>query len=196
MHLRLLSHFRRKPVEVNDQLSLVIPSPSHFEEWCELRHRSRSFLEPWEPKWPEDDLTKIGYRRRLNSYQKQRSTGLGRTYFLIDSMSGKLMGGLSLSKISHGSFRSATLGYWMGVDHAGKGHMQDAVHGILRHAFSDLALNRVEAACIPGNSRSIHLLQKCGFRKEGFAREYLEINGIREDHILFAVLRADRVIGN
>ena len=76
----------------------------------------------------------------------------------------------------------------MGVHFAGRGHMSKAVPAILSHAFADLKLNRVEAASLPTNSRSMHLLEKCGFQREGYAREYLEINGKREDHVLFACL--------
>ena len=101
------------------------------------------------------------------------------------------MGGVSLTRITYEKMRSANLGYWMGKPFAGKGHMQKAVCAMLGHAFSTMGLNRVEAACVPENIRSIHTLTKCGFKEEGFAREYLEINGKLRDHILFAILKSD-----
>ncbi len=83
------------------------------------------------------------------------------------------------------------LGYWMGVHHAGKGHMLKAVPAVLDFAFHDLKLKRVEAARLPRNITSINLLKKSGFGEEGYAREYLEINNVREDHILFAILGSE-----
>lgn len=191
MHLRLLSNLRRKNIPAPGGLYLCYPGIEHFDQWSDLRSRSRNFLEPWEPKWPQDDTSLVGYQRRLNSYQKQRTSGWGRTYFIIQETTDQLLGGLSLTRITHGISKSATLGYWMGVDHAGKGHMQNAVAAIVEFSFSDLGLRRLEAACLPTNHRSIHLLSKSGFKREGYAREYLEINGKREDHILFARLKAE-----
>ena len=101
-----------------------------------------------------------------------------------------MLGGLALTRISYQNSRSAVLGYWMASRHAGKGYMQKAVAAIMDHAFNELHLERLEAACIPGNARSIHILEKSGFRREGYAKEYLEINGCREDHILFGAVKS------
>ena len=193
MHLKLLSRFRHKPILIpGSDLVLRIPQPQDYERWRTVRADSEAFLKPWEPSWPVDDLTKIGFQRRLKAYHKQRQAGWGRTFFLFDESTEELLGGISLTRITHNISRSATLGYWMGVRHAGQGHMKKTVPSLLSYAFRELNLNRVEAACVPRNNRSIHLLETCGFRKEGFAREYLEINGVMEDHILFAKLRTDR----
>lgn len=191
MQLKLLSSLRRRNIRVSNRHNLTPPAIDHFDQWLDVRSRSQDFLVPWEPKWPEDDLTLVGYRRRLRAYQQQRNSGWGRTFFLMDHEEDLLMGGLSLTRITHGITKSAMLGYWMGVDHAGKGYMRKAVSAIVDHAFNDLGLRRVEAACIPTNERSIALLKKSGFREEGYAREYLEINGTREDHVLFALLKRE-----
>ncbi len=148
-------------------------------------------MKPWEPKWAEDDLTIIGYRRRLSAYHKHRQSGWGRTFFLLDTESEQLLGGASLTRIRYANSQSATLGYWMGVENANKGYMQKAVPALLNYAFQTLKLERVEAATLPLNHRSKHLLKKCGFLEEGYVREYLEINGKREDHLLFAILKSD-----
>ncbi|MEM7068919.1 MAG: GNAT family protein [Pseudomonadota bacterium] len=191
MPLRLLSRFRAEEIKVpNCNLVLREPRRGDFAQWVSLRKDSSEFLTKWEPKWPSDDLTPLGFHRRLRSYTKQRQEGTGHTFFLFDRQSNELFGGLSLTKICHGISKSATLGYWMGVHHAGKGHMGLAVPSILSFAFNQLRLERVEAAALPTNDRSIHLLGKCGFQREGFAREYLEINGVREDHVLFACLKS------
>ena len=192
MQLRLLSRLLNPQIAVPDSnLILRQPHIDDYDQWVSLREQSRDFLAKWEPKWPIDDLTKIGFRRRLKAYSKQRQNGWGRTYFLMDQSANLLMGGISLTHITYGMSRSANLGYWMGIHHAGKGHMKKAVPAILDYAFSELGLNRIQAGCLPENTRSINLLKKCGFHEEGYAREYLEINGVREDHVLFAVLKSD-----
>ena len=194
MHLKLLSRFRWKNISVpHSNLRLRQPADSDYEQWSALRRDSQAFLQPWEPSWPKDDLSKIGYQRRMKAYNQQRQTGWGRTYFLFDDITDELLGGISLTRISYRVAQSATLGYWMGAHHAGKGNMRKTVPAILTHAFRDLGLNRVEAACLPRNARSIHLLTASGFQKEGFAREYLEINGVAEDHILFGKLKTEHI---
>lgn len=194
MHLRLLSKLFNQEINVaQNELYLRAPVTSDFDQWVKLRTESIGFLKPWEPLWPEDDLTQIGFKRRLRSYNQQRQNGTSRTFFLFTRNGNHLIGGISLTRISHGISKSAMLGYWMGAGHAGKGHMRKTVPAVLDFAFSDLKLQRVEAACIPRNETSLNLLTKCGFEKEGYAKEYLEINGKREDHILFAI-RASKFI--
>jgi len=197
MNLRLLSRFLNQEIDVADgSLYLRAPTASDIAQWIDLRSKSKAFLKPWEPLWPEDDLSSIGYRRRLKSYAQQKQNGTARTYFLFRRSDNQLIGGISLTRITYGITRSGMLGYWMGVDYAGQGHMRKAVPALLDFAFLNLRLKRIEAACIPSNMTSINLLQKCGFKKEGYAREYLEINGKREDHILFAILDSERTKQN
>ena len=193
MQLRLLSRFLSQEIDIpGDRLYLRHPNNSDYAQWVKLRSESSEFLKRWEPKWPNDDLSRIGFRRRLKAYAQQRQSGWGRTYFLFEREGDQLLGGIGLTRITHGISNTATLGYWMGAPHAGKGHMRITVPALLDFAFENLNLNRIEAACLPRNQRSINLLLKCGFREEGYAREYLEINGTREDHILFAALRSER----
>lgn len=194
MAFKLISRIRKQLIEVEDQgLFLIKPSISHYEKWLAARSQSAAFLKPWEPRWPDDDLSPLGFRRRLTAYERQRQSGWGKTFFLFDNHTDELMGGVSLTRISQGPNKSATLGYWMSVHHAGKGVMQKTVPAVLNFAFSSLGLKRVEAACLPSNAASLRVLEKTGFRREGFAKEYLEINGKREDHVLFAALAGDQI---
>ncbi len=192
MQLRLLSRFFNQEIDIaTGELYLRAPASSDFEQWIKLRSESKDFLKPWEPLWPDDDLTRIGFRRRLKSYNLQRQNGSARTYFLYKRENDQLIGGISLTRISYGITRSAMLGYWMGAPYAGQGYMRKTVPALLNFAFKELKLNRIEAACIPRNTTSINLLRNCGFVEEGYAREYLEINDKREDHILFAILASE-----
>ena len=102
-----------------------------------------------------------------------------------------LVGGITLSNVRRGVAQAGNLGYWIGEPHARRGHMNAAVRALLPFAFGGLRLHRVEAACIPSNAASIRLLERNGFTREGYAREYLCINGIWQDHLLYARLKDD-----
>ena len=106
----------------------------------------------------------------------------------------ELVGGISISNISRGISQSCSLGYWIGQKYARRGYMTEAVSIAVDLAFNILKLHRVEAACIPENIASKSVLNKVGFTEEGYARKYLQINGIWKDHILFAMLSSDRYI--
>jgi ribosomal-protein-alanine N-acetyltransferase len=102
-----------------------------------------------------------------------------------------LVGGRTLANVRRGVAQAGSLGYWMGQPFAGKGLMTVAVRALIPCAFGALGLHRLEAACIPTNAASISLLEKTGFVREGYAREYLCINGIWQDHLLYARLKDD-----
>ena len=106
------------------------------------------------------------------------------------------LGGLSLARIRRNSPASAFMGYWMGKQHAGKGYMSSAVKAALDHAFSRLDLDEVKATWLPHNERSIALLEKSGFVKSGYLPDHLEIDGTREDHVLFVCGRKYQVVHN
>src|SRR5581483_1427310 len=122
--------------------------------------------------------------------EDQRSD-LAYPFFLFRAGNMTLIGGLTLANVRRGCAQAASLGYWMGAAFARKGHMTAAVRAVLPFAFETLRLHRVEAACIPGNVASVRLLEKTGFRREGFAREYLCIDGVWQDHLLYARLKHD-----
>lgn len=160
-------------------------------EWAALRRDSADFLRPWEPRWSHDELDREAWRQRVRRYRSDYAAG-NAIAFLIFERSGKhLLGGITLGNIRHGVSQSAQIGYWMGERHAGKGLMQDAIAALLEHAFSTMKLHRVEAACIPGNARSVRVLEKAGFKREGVLRSYLRINGNWEDHVLYALIEDD-----
>jgi ribosomal-protein-alanine N-acetyltransferase len=159
-----------------------------FEKWRQLRAESRSFLTPWEPVWPIDDLSKTAFQRRVLRQDRERLEDIAHGYLIFRTRDDELLGGVTLGNIRRGVAQCATLGYWMGQRHAGLGFMRKAVTALLRHAFCDMRLHRIEAACAPHNERSRRLLEKLGFQREGFARGYLLIDGAWQDHLLFAML--------
>jgi ribosomal-protein-alanine N-acetyltransferase len=174
-----------------DGVLLRAPQPSDFVEWAELREASRAFLVPWEPTWPADDLTRAAFRRRLRRYAEDQRADLAYPFFLFRQTDHRLVGGLTLGNIRRGVAQSGSLGYWMGARYARQGYMTSAVRVLADFAFTTLRLHRIEAACIPANTASIRLLERTGFVREGYAREYLCINGVWQDHLLYARLRND-----
>ncbi len=180
------------PVIAGDGVYLRAPQPGDFAAWAALREQSREFLMPWEPIWPPDDLTRGAFRRRLRRYVEDQRADLAYAFLVFRSEDNALVGGLTLANIRRGVAKAGSLGYWIGAPFAHRGHMSAAVRALLIYAFGALRLHRVEAACIPGNTPSIGLLEKCGFTREGYARRYLCINGVWHDHLLYARLADDR----
>lgn len=174
-----------------DGVWLRAPQPGDFPEWSGLREQSRSFLQPWEPLWPRDELTRGAFRRRLRRHAREMREDRSFPFFIFRSGDDRLLGGATLSNIRRGVAQTCSLGYWMGEPYAGQGYMSRAVTALLAFAYSDLNLHRVEAACLPHNGPSIRLLQKAGFEREGYARGYLRIAGEWQDHLLFAKLAGD-----
>lgn len=162
-----------------------------FEAWARLRERSRAFLTPWEPIWPNDDLTRGAFRRRVKRHAEEMARDEAFPFLIFRSRDKALVGGLTIGQIRRGVAQAGTIGYWVGVDHAGQGYMSRALRAAVAYAFSTLRLHRVEAACLPSNVASIRVLESAGFRREGLARSYLRINGRWQDHLLFAVLEND-----
>lgn len=180
-----------RPLIRTRNLVLRPPLANDFAAWAALRMESRDFLTPWEPVWSEDDLTRNSFRLRVKRAAREIATDEAYCLFVLDAGSEALLGGLTLGLVRRGVAQACTLGYWMGQRHAGKGHMTEAVRGALGFAFSELALHRVEAACLPNNAPSRRLLERVGFQREGEARGYLRINGVWADHLLYGMLAAD-----
>ena len=175
----------------NQELFLRHPAKGDFSQWANLRAASADFLRPWEPLWPQDDLTPQGFRRRLDQYQRDRRLGRSLPYLIFRREDERLIGGINVSNIRRGICQCASIGYWMGEDFAGHGYMTRSLALLLPYLFDCQGLHRVEAACIPSNEASITVLKKQGFQQEGKARSYLCINGRWEDHLLFSLLRSD-----
>jgi ribosomal-protein-alanine N-acetyltransferase len=162
-----------------------------YAEWAALREKSRAFLTPWEPTWSTDGLTRGAFRRRLQRYAADWRSDQGYSFFLFRVEDGALVGGIGLSNVRRGVAETGSLGYWVGERYARRGYMSDGLAVILGFAFGRLKLHRVEAATLPHNAPSRGLLTKIGFHEEGYAREYLCIDGRWQDHVLFAMLRQE-----
>ncbi len=176
---------------VHKRVYLRPPVQRDWREWAALRAESREFLAPWEPTWPYDALTRGAFRRRLKIYKSEARQGSSFSFLIFRRADDVMLGGLTLSNMRRGVAQAGSLGYWIGESYKRQGYMTEALAAVLNFAFVRLGLHRVEAACLPDNLASRTLLLKCGFKEEGYAREYLRINGRWQDHVLFAILRRD-----
>jgi ribosomal-protein-alanine N-acetyltransferase len=179
------------PVIESDKVVLRTPQMSDYPGWAELRAASREFLTPWEPLWASDELSRASFRRRVRHYLRDLREDVGYALFIFAARSGSLVGGLTLCNVRRGVTQSCTLGYWIGARFSQQGYMSAAVRAVVPFVFDSLELHRLEAACLPSNTASIKLLEKTGFKREGLARCYLRINGVWQDHLLYALLDSD-----
>ena len=187
--------FRRStfPEIETERLTLRLPLVSDHAAWARLRQEGETFLRPWEPSWSPDHLTRRAFRNRVYWSSRAREEGRALPLFLIQRRDGRLVGAITLDNIRRGPSQSAQVGYWIGPAFARQGLMAEALSALVRHAFSLLDIGRIEAACLPENAASRALLDRCGFREEGLARGYLQIDGRWRDHVLYASVRADRL---
>ena len=176
------------PVVRGDGVLLRPPRAADHAAWSVLRDGSRDYLQPWEPAWPDDDLTKAAFRRRLSIYAREMELGNAWPFFVFIDEGRTLVGAVTLSNVRRGVAETGTLGYWIGRPFAGRGHTTAAVRGVVGFAFDRVKLHRLEAACLPTNLASRRVLEKSGFRNEGRARAYLKINGEWADHLLFGLV--------
>ncbi len=174
-----------------ERLELRIPQPDDFAEWARLRRGSEAFLQPWEPAWPRDHLSNRAFRRRVRWARVEAEGSRAFSFLIFARKPLQMVGGITLSNIRRGPSQCGTLGYWVGQDHARHGYMTEATEAVVEYAFDELRLTRLEAACLEENAASRALLAACGFRFEGVARSYLEVDGIVRDHLLFARVAGD-----
>ena len=184
--------WRRPPLRIETaRMVLRLPIPADFRPWTSLRAESRDFLVPWEPAWAADHLSQRSFANRVAWAERSAKQGVTQAFFLI-RRDGTLLGAITLDNIRRGPAQQGTLGYWIGQRFARQGYMREAIDALTRHAFTTLDLSRLEAACLPENIASRRLLESSGFKYEGVAQAYLQINGRWRNHVLYASLRHDR----
>jgi ribosomal-protein-alanine N-acetyltransferase len=183
---------KRKVRIETERLTLRAPVHSDFRAWAQLRIDSSDFLIPWEPSWAPDHLTRKSFTNRVYWAQRSISNGSAIPLFLFRRSDETLLGAITLDNIRRGPAQSGTLGYWTGQQYARQGYMREALEAMRHYAFTRLDLSRLEAACLPENTASRGLLEAVGFKYEGVAQSYLQINGRWRTHVLYAALRSDR----
>jgi ribosomal-protein-alanine N-acetyltransferase len=175
-----------------ERMTLRLPDHADFNDWASLRDHSAAFLIPWEPSRSPDHLSRKSFTNRVYWAARAESQGTALPLLMIRRSDHQLLGAITLDNIRRGPVQAGTLGYWIGQPFARQGYMREAILGVVHHAFTALDLSRIEAACLPENAPSRGVLEKCGFKYEGVAQSYLQINGRWRNHVLYANLRGDR----
>ena len=180
---------RAHPLELAGwRMRLRTLTEDDYDAWYEVRARCRDWLVPWEPRpagappTPEDRAS-FGVRCAARERERQMGTGYGFGIFV----EGRLSGEITLSSIQRGPFQNAFVGYWIDRSLAGNGLAPEATVVVLRFAFEELGLHRVEIAIVPRNGSSRRVVEKLELREEGVALRYLEIDGSWEDHVRYAM---------
>ena len=162
---------------------------SDFAAWREVRHRCGPWLTKWEPQrlanQPDTTHDRDAFAVRCSARQRERQLGTGFGFGMF--VDGVFCGEINLSSIQRGPFQNAYVGYWIDEACAGQGLVPEAVVVVARHAFEELGLHRLQIAIIPRNAASRRVVEKLAIRDEGVAVRYLEINGVWEDHIRYAI---------
>lgn len=187
----MFSRGKRLHIET-ERLTLRLPVHQDYHTWVQLRSESRDFLTPWEPTWAADHLSRKNFTNRVHWASRSNAAGSAVPLFLIRREDQALLGALTLDNIRRGPAQAGTAGYWIGERYARHGYMREALTAMVHHAFTELGLSRIEAGCLPENAASRGVLEKVGFKYEGVAQSYLQINGRWRNHVLYANLRADR----
>ncbi len=161
------------------------------KEWTELRSRNCEWLAPWEASNPSPGGGLPDYRQMVRSLKSQAAQGSALPFVIAEWRPGHekpvMVGQLTVSSIVWGSAMMATLGYWVDKDRAGRGIAPTAVAMATDYCFGTLGLHRMEINIRPENGPSLRVVEKLGFRDEGFRPRFLHINGEWADHRTFAL---------
>lgn len=176
---------------LTSRLLIRAPERADYTAWAEGRRQSRDYLEPWEPRWPADALSKEDWTRRLRAWRAGWRDDRAYVFLIFGREGGELLGGVSITNVRRGPAQMGSLGYWLLKGAAGHGYMSEGVERVCRWCSAELRLARIEAGTLVDNTRSQQVLERCRFLKEGQARAYLEIGGRRRDHILYARVLED-----
>ena len=157
------------------------------EAFHRLLMANREFLRPFEPSRPDWFFSLPGVRGELERATVDRESDLLHAFGIWEQGSGQLVGRIALANVVRGAWQNATLGYFVGEEWGRRGFATEAVRQTLDFAFGKGRLHRVQAAVMPRNTASVRVLEKNGFRHEGVAERYLQINGTWEDHAIYAI---------
>lgn len=164
-------------------------TPADWQAWREVRQRCRDWLVNWEPRavlgHPDPTEDRRAFAARCGARDRERELGSGFGFGIFRD--GRFCGEINLNSIQRGPFQNAYIGYWIDQALAGNSYIPEAVTVVLRFAFEELGLHRVQISIIPRNRSSRRVVEKLGVRDEGVALRYLEINGVWEDHIRYAI---------
>lgn len=162
-------------------------TPDDFRSWSRTRRTNDAWLTPWEPRRPaspfDPTTNQDAFEVRCRARDRDRNAGTGFAFGVF--VGDRFVGETNLNNVLRGAMQSATLGYWIDEQHAGRAYTAESVVVAARFAFECLLLHRLEICIVPRNYNSHRVMQKLQLRDEGVARRFLEINGVWEDHVRY-----------
>lgn len=166
--------------------------PTDYDAWRQVRIRSRDWLVKWEPRplpgQPDATEDRRVFAARCGARERERQLGSGYGFgIFIGPDRDRFAGEINLGTVQRGPYQNAYVGYWIDEAAAGHSYVPEAFVVLCRFAFEDLALHRLQASIIPRNQPSHRVAEKLRLRNEGVAVRYLQINGVWEDHVRYAI---------
>jgi len=162
---------------------------SDFRPWSEVRARNADWLTVWEPmrqpSMPDPTTDRSAFSARCAQRDRDRANGVAYQFGLFVDQ--HIAGEVNLNNVIRGAMQSGTIGYWIDRRHAGQAYVSEGVVALIEFAFEQLGLHRVEICIVPRNTNSHRVMDKLDLRNEGIALRYLEINGVWEDHVRYAM---------
>lgn len=160
-----------------------------WRQWSEVRTRNEDWLTPWEPMRPTTLLDptrdRDAFTARCAARDRDRQMGIGYGFGIF--VDGEFAGEVNLNGIVRGAQQTGTIGYWIDRDKAGNRYVAESVVVVLRFAFEQIHLHRVEICIVPRNRNSRRVMEVLSIREEGTAKGFLEINGAWEDHVRYGI---------
>jgi len=160
------------------------------ETLADLVRANREFMRAWDPARPEEYYTTASQREVIATFLVEHARGAALPHLILTEQ-GQVVGRVTLTGIVRGAFQSAVLGYWVDQQHNGRGLASAATADMVRRAFDDLGLHRVEAGALTHNHASRRVLERNGFVQYGLAPGFLKIDGRWQDHVLYQRLNED-----
>ena len=176
------------------RLILLQSAPSLAAKTADYYSRNRDFFENIDPPRPPDFYTIKAQRRGLQRDLQDAKKMHALRFWLMLKGSDEIIGMTALNNIVFGSFCSCFLAYKLDLRFLRQGLTSEAISRVVRIAFDDLGLHRIEANIMPRNIPSLRLVEKLGFQNEGLARQYLNINDVWEDHIHMTLLNQQEIV--
>lgn len=178
------------PITTERTLIRVV-EPADASRLLHYRLQNRDHLAPWEPLRDSSYYTLGHCAQTLVDSRDAVRFDRGYPFFVLDLAGNEIIACLTYANVVRGAFQACHLGYSIASHRQGRGLMREALEASLRWAFGELGLHRVMANYMPRNQRSAGLLQRLGFEQEGYAKRYLQIAGVWEDHVLTSRVRTD-----
>ncbi|HEU4577898.1 MAG TPA: GNAT family N-acetyltransferase [Polyangiaceae bacterium] len=176
-----------------ERLRLCLPDPSWAPALSDYYLRNADHFAPYCPRRPPGFHSPEAWRERATAAREASLSGqaLHLLLFRADASEDRIIGDVNFTNVVRGVFQAAYLGYQLDREHVGRGLMYEALAASIAHVFRHMQLHRLMANYVPSNERSGRLLRKLGFNVEGYARDYLFLDGAWKDHVLTSLINPD-----